>query len=123
MSRYEGESRTWGTAAREISKRIRAMPEFTEARELVIAAAVAECHGCDVPAMRALGGFTAVITRHIAALPERFRAPVGSKLLPATVASELRASELIESVRDLLRLSSCSACGGTCADHDSAEEA
>lgn len=103
MSRYEGESRTWGIAAREISKRIRAMPEFAEAREIVIAATVAECRGCDVPAMRALGGFTAVIGRHIAALPDQFRTPVGSKLLPATVASELRAGELVESVRSVLR--------------------
>jgi hypothetical protein len=103
--RYESESRTWGIAARAISERIRAMPEFAEARQLVIDGAAAECGDASVPTMRALGGFSAVIERQIKALPDRFHAPVGSKLLPATVASELQLPglDLVNAVKARLR--------------------
>lgn len=91
--RYESESATWGIAARTISHRIRALPEFTEARARVVAAAVVACAGRDVAGMRELGGFSAVVEREIASLPERFRVNHGSKLLPTTVVDEL-ASDL-----------------------------
>lgn len=87
--KYECESRTWSLAAQAIRQRIRALPEFGEARASVVAAAIADCRGKDVAGLRELGGFTAVVERHIAALPERFRVDHGSKLLPSTVASEL----------------------------------
>lgn len=99
--RYESESRTWGIAAREISRRTRAMPEFQEARALVIDGAAAECRGADVAGMRALGGFTAVVERHVSALPDRFRVDCGSKLLPSSVAAELRCSEVAAMVSDV----------------------
>lgn len=89
MSYYEGESRSWGIAARIVRERIRALPEFASARTALVAQAIADCRGRSVEEMRALGGFSEVLSRLVAALPSEFRVNVGSKLLPATVAGEL----------------------------------
>lgn len=83
------ESTTWSIAARAVSERIRARPEFIEARQLALETALGLCRGRDVEGLRQLGGFTAVIERTIRELPEQFHLPVGSKLLPATVVTEL----------------------------------
>lgn len=100
------ESATWSIAARAVSERIRALPEFAEARNRVVRESVALCLGRDVASMRMLGGFTAVIEHQIGALPPEFSAPRGSKLLPASVASELLA------LREELRFEVQSACSG-----------
>jgi hypothetical protein len=41
--------------------------------------------------MRQLGGYSGVLERLVGELPQECHANVGSKLLPASVASELRA--------------------------------
>lgn len=89
MSRYETESRTWGIAAQAVRERVRARPEFKSARAELVAGAIARCRGRSVQEMRALGGFSGVLHRLVASLPDEYRTNVGSKLLPATVASEL----------------------------------
>lgn len=97
--RYESESRTWSIAAAEVSRRVRAQPEFAEARKLVLEAAFVECRGRSAAELRELGGFTAVIKRHVATLPDKYRAALGSKLLPATVVSELSGQAEIGAMR------------------------
>jgi hypothetical protein len=87
--RYERDD-SLSTAARLIRERICALPEFAHARSLVVLGAIAECRGADVSRMRGLGGFTEVVRRHIAALPEKFCIDYGSKLLPRTVVDTLR---------------------------------
>lgn len=87
--RYESESRSWGIAARTVSGRIRAMPEFESTRARVVSEAIAECRGRSVEEMRALGGFSEVLSRLVAGLPPELRVNHGSKLLRASVAGEL----------------------------------
>lgn len=77
-------------AARIIRARISALPEFAEARSLVVNAAIAECRDKDVDGMRELGGFSAVVRRQIDALPDAYRVNYGSKLLPRTVVDTLK---------------------------------
>lgn len=101
MNRYERDD-SLSRAARIIRERICALPEFAHARNEVVTAAFVECRGCDVPAMRALGGFTAVIERQIAALPEKYRINHGSKLLPCTVVDTLL--EFVPAMREEVQL-------------------
>jgi hypothetical protein len=87
--RYESESKVWSTAAAIVRGRVRAMPEFSARRREIVAEAVAFCRGRDVAAMRAVGGFSAVLARLVDASPAACHVNVGSKLIPTTVASEL----------------------------------
>jgi len=75
----------------EIRRRIAALPEFAEARELVLEQAFAECRGKSIPEMRELGGFSAVLERRIQALPARCQLNHGSQLIPYSVQDLLRA--------------------------------
>ncbi len=77
-------------AARIISERIRALPEFAEARGLVVLAATTECRGKSVSELRELGGFSEVVRRHISALGEKYRVNHGSKMWPFSVVDELK---------------------------------
>jgi hypothetical protein len=77
-------------AANLIRERISALPEFAHARSEVVVAAIADCRGRNVAEMRALGGFSEVIRRHVDALPATYRLNYGSKLLPRTVVDTLR---------------------------------
>ena len=88
--RYESESRVWSTAARIVSDRVRALPEFSKFRGSLVRDAVALCRGKTVAEMRELGGFSSVLQKLIEALPESSDANVGSKLLHCSVRSELR---------------------------------
>lgn len=97
-------------AAAIVSERVRALPEFAHARSLVVAGAFDECRGRSVGEMRALGGFTEVLRRHVAALPGPYHADRGSRLLPRSVASELLA--VLPALREELQLALCRAGGG-----------
>lgn len=87
---YEGESRTWGIAARIVAERVRSLPHFGTARAAIVKAAVELCRGKCVADMRLLGGFSGVLERLVGELPQECHANVGSKLLPSSVAAELR---------------------------------
>lgn len=89
--RYEGESRTWSTAAAIVRDRVRALPEFARLRAELVATAVERCRGKSVAEMRALGGFSGVLHALTDALPDACRVNVGSKLLPWSLATELAA--------------------------------
>ncbi len=92
---FESESRTWGMAARIVTERVRAMPEFTEALELIVAGAVAVCGSApSVARMRELGGFSKVIEQQRLSLPQRCFAKIGTPLLPTSIAIELCAADL-----------------------------
>lgn len=80
-----------GKAFASVRDRVRALPEFSEARASVIASATVDCRGRDVAGMRALGGFSALIERHINALPPGFHVDHGSRMFPFTIADALRA--------------------------------
>lgn len=92
---FESESRTWGIAARAVSARVRAMPEFTEALERIVAGSATACGPSpSVERMRELGGFSAVIEQQRLSLPQSCFDRIGSKLLPTSIAVELCASDL-----------------------------
>lgn len=91
---YESDSAWWGRAARIIRERIVALPEYTEARGFVLAAAFAVCRGRNVDEMRDLGGFTEVLRRAVQALPEQYRVDHGSQMFPSTVVSQLETYDL-----------------------------
>ena len=103
--RYERDD-SLSRAARIIRERICALPEFARARSIVVMGALAECRGRDIPGMRALGGFTAVILRHVDALPEQYMINYGSELLPRTVADML--AECAGAMREELQRALCS---------------
>lgn len=77
-------------AAAHLRQEIQARPLYATSRAAVIRAALDQCRGRDVPAMRVLGGFSAVIERQIDALPAECHVPVGSKLLPFSIVNVLR---------------------------------
>ncbi len=96
------------TAARIVRDRIRALPEFAEARGLVVLAATAECRGKSVAEMRELGGFSEVIRRHIYALGAKYRDEShGSKMFPVSVVDELGCD--VPAMRDAVQLG-CQPC-------------
>lgn len=103
MSHYESESRSWGIAARAISERVRAMPEFQGARATIVTEAIRTCRGKSVSEMRALGGFSEVLARLITRLPAELRTNVGSRLLPTTVAGELVVRDRLHACRGATR--------------------
>lgn len=80
-----------------IRNRIMELPEYAEAKELVIGAAFLECRGKTVAEMRELGGFTNVLLRYLDGLAHnpnemwaKFRVDHGSKMWPRTVVDTLR---------------------------------
>jgi hypothetical protein len=99
--RYERDD-SLGRAARIISDRIRKLPEFGEARRLVVLAAIAECRGKTVAEMRELGGFSEVVRRHIAALGAAYRVNHGSQMWPFSVADELKLN--VPKMREAMQL-------------------
>lgn len=76
-------------AAGIVSDRIRALPEFVEARKAVVSGVADEIAGLDVPAMIALGGISQVVARHIEGLSDRYREDHGSQMWPWTIVDEL----------------------------------
>lgn len=98
---YEREPNWAGRAHAIIRERICALPEFARARSLVVMGALDECRGRDVAGMRELGGFSEVIRRHIAALPDAYRVDYGSKFFPRTVADILR--DFVPAMREELQ--------------------
>ena len=78
-----------------VSQRIRGLPEFRNARDLVLESAERRVFDFDrggpsVAVLRRLGGYTAIVEYAIAALPEHYRADKGSKMFPRSVVDELR---------------------------------
>lgn len=88
--RYERDD-SLSKAAGLVWQRVRALPEFTAERGRLVAMATALCADRDVEEMRSLGGFSAVLERLIEQLPEACRVNHGSKLIPLSVSSALRA--------------------------------
>jgi hypothetical protein len=79
------------TATARVAEAIRGLPEFAHARSRVVSAALAEIGSLPTVAhMRELGGYTAVVNRAIAALPSQYSLNCGSRLIPSTVADQLR---------------------------------
>jgi hypothetical protein len=101
--RYERDD-SLSVACAAVGSRVRALPEFNEAQEIVIGRAVAVCRGLSVATMRAIGGFSCEIRRQIEALPDAYRVNHGSKMFPRTVVDELRAAvpEMREEVQTIL---------------------
>lgn len=93
MTRFARDN-SLSTAAGIVSARIRALPEFRNARELVLESAERRIFDYDragpsVAVLRRMGGFTAIVEHAIAALPDHYRTNKGSKMLPRSVADEL----------------------------------
>lgn len=88
--RYERDD-SLSVAAAHLRREIQARPLYATSRASVIGAALAKCRGRDVPAMRVLGGFSAVIEREIDALPAECHESIGSQLLPFSIVNVLRA--------------------------------
>ena len=84
------------TAYSIVSDRIRALPEYRNARELALESAVRRVFDYDrdgptVAVLRRMGGFTRIAEYALEMLPEHYRADKGSKMFPRSVVDELRA--------------------------------
>lgn len=90
MRRNQKEGDPLSIAASLISDKIRQLPEFAEAKDLVIAGVAAKVAGATVEDMRAMGGFTAIIKDQVDALDNRFRKSHGSEIWRSSVVNELR---------------------------------
>jgi len=107
MARFESDSRVWAVAATEVERRVAALPAYAEARATALRLAAAEVADATadatpeaaVAAMRALGGWSAVVERAVrkaCAGTAGALDPSGSALVPLTVEGLLlrRAGEL-----------------------------
>lgn len=98
--RYERDN-SLSVAAAHVSATTRALPEYAEARAEVVTKAEEQLltTGHDVATLRALGGLSVILLRHIGALAARFKTDIGSKFFPTSFACELAAPAALEEMR------------------------